>query len=107
MIRERGFERENTSGSGSGRTECVERQYLRGIVYPTVGSVLVIVTMLAGTDRALMAYTVVGLSVDAHYYLTTPLPALSTGITSPGAVYVPLTVVPGTILLARHLFRVR
>ncbi len=80
---------------------------LRWIVYPTVGSVLVIVTMLAGTDRALMAYTVVGLSVDAHYYLTTPLPALSTGITSPGAVYVTLTVVPGTILLARHLFRVR
>jgi O-antigen ligase len=78
---------------------------LRWVVYPMVGSVLAIVTMLAGTDRALMAYTVVGLSVDAHYYLTTPLAALSTGITSPGAVYVPLTVVPGTILLVRHLMR--
>ncbi|GEM_PF-1718573 len=80
---------------------------LRWVVYPMVGSALLIVTLLVGTDRALMAYTVVGLSVDAHYYLTTPLPMLSTGITSPGAVYIPLTLVPGTILLARQLLRAR
>jgi O-antigen ligase len=76
-------------------------------MYPAAACVLAVITVLAGTDRALLAYTVVGLSVDAHYYLTTPLPMLWTGITSPGAIYVPLPVVPGTILLVRRLLAVR
>lgn len=80
---------------------------LRWVMFPMIGCLLALVTVLAGMERALMAYTVVGLSVDAHYYLTTPLPMLSTGVTSPGAIYVPLTLVPGTILLARALLGVR
>lgn len=56
--------------------------------------------MTFGIRRALLAYFILALTVDAHYYLTPPPPALSVGVTSPGALSIPLVLIPGTLLLS-------
>jgi O-antigen ligase len=73
---------------------------LRWIVFACFGSILAVGAVWAGLRQALLAYTLVGLSVDAHYYITQPMQQLYTGSTTPGFISVPLALVPGLALLA-------
>jgi O-antigen ligase len=75
----------------------------RWIVFGTGAVVLALVTMLWGVRRSLMVYTLMALTIDAHYYVTLPPPPLNTGVTSLGAITIPLALVPGGLLLAVQL----
>jgi hypothetical protein len=80
---------------------------LRWIVFASVGSILAVGAAWAGWRQALLAYTLVGLSVDAHLYLTQPMEQLYTGSTTPGFISVPLALVPGLALLAMQALSAR
>lgn len=75
----------------------------RWIVFATGGVLLFTAAIIFGLERIMVVAFVVGLSIDAHYYLTMPPPSLWTGTTTPGALSIPLALVPGSILLARRL----
>jgi O-antigen ligase len=75
----------------------------RWTVFGTGAAILTIVTILWGVRRSLIAYTLLALTVDAHYYLTLPPPPLNTGVTSLGAITIPLALVPGGLLLLIQL----
>lgn len=72
----------------------------RWVVFVGGGSILAVVAVVIDVRRALLAYFILGLSIDAHYYLTPPPLTAATGNTSPGALSIPLAVVPGIALLA-------
>jgi O-antigen ligase len=76
----------------------------RWLVFFAAGVLLCVAAAVFGFDRIMTIAFVVGLSVDAHYYLTTPPPVLMwTGTTTPGALSIPLALVPGLLLLGRRI----
>lgn len=79
----------------------------RWIVFGAVGSLLVLGVLYGGVRRRLFAYTILALSVDAHYYVTRPIQALYTGTTSPGSISIPLALVPGLALLVWEVLLAR
>ena len=91
--------------AGNGCLTPLDRPFpTRWQVYLLAGSILALGTVVATVPKALMAYFFVGLSVNAHYYLTTPLPTLFTGNTAAeGALTIPLALLPGALLLGSVL----
>lgn len=75
----------------------------RWLVFATGGTLIAAAAALFGLELILTATFVVGLSVDANYYLTQPLPMLYTGMTTPGALYIQLSMLPGAVLFARQV----
>src|SRR5262249_10961861 len=71
------------------------------------GVLLCVAAAVVGFERIMTVAFVLGLSVDAHYYLTTPPEALWTGTTTPGALSIPLALVPGLALLGWRVLRNR
>ena len=55
---------------------------IRWAAYAIGGLILCLGAMLFGIRRALTAYFILALSVDVHYYLTTPPPPLYIGMSA-------------------------
>jgi O-antigen ligase len=77
---------------------------LRWLAYAIAGIVLAAGTVVTGVHKALLTYFVLGLSADVHYYVTTPTQAMFVGNSSPGAISVPLCMIPGLGILGRQLY---
>ncbi len=90
----------------------VAQRPTRWLVYMVCGAIVVVLTLAGHIRRQLMAYFIVALSLNVHYYLTQPEPALFYGMSGPRWFSIPLVFLPAaglavTILVDRLSGRAR
>lgn len=71
--------------------------------YLAAGAAVGLAATVFGINPTLLVGFGVALSLDAHYYITQPIARLYTGMTSPGALSIPLALVPGLVLLGMRV----
>lgn len=83
---------------------AVSQRELRWQLYAMVGLIVATVALATDVKKLLISSFVVGLSINVHYYLTTPPPPMGQGNTSPTALSIPLVMIPVAALLLRHAY---
>jgi hypothetical protein len=71
---------------------------MRWLVYMLAGVVVGVITLAGHVRRQLMAYFIVALSLNVHYYITQPEPPLFLGYSAPRWFSIPLVLLPAAAL---------